>query len=441
MTAAPSGALRVLHVIPSVSPLRGGPSKAVLGMVAALREQGVEASILTTNDHGPGVDTSLPTGRWTERAGVPLIAFPRWSPPLQPLREFSISPALVGWLADHLADYDLLHVHAIFSFPSTWAMRQARRSGVPYLVRTIGQLSPWSLAQSPARKRWMLRLVERRNLEGAAALHYTTAAERQEAAGLALTPRSLVLPLGVDLPPPLTTNGPPTERDPDRPTRFLFLSRLHPKKQLERLLEALALLREQRPQAPWELRIAGQGDPAYQAELRALCASLGLQGRCQWLGHLEGEPKHRELAEADWFVLPSAAENFGIAVVEALAAGTPVIVSPEVAVAAMVEAAGAGLVCDSSPEQLWRCLESALAPPSFRRRQAARTLVENRLAWPAIARDLGAVYTAICAGDPPPQGFPGHCPSAMSPPPPSQRQPPSQPPLRTAPLAPPLPPA
>lgn len=78
--------MRVLHVIPSVSPLRGGPSKAVFGMVKALRGVGVDASILTTNDHGPGIDRSLPPGRWIERQGVPLLAFGRWSPPLRALR-------------------------------------------------------------------------------------------------------------------------------------------------------------------------------------------------------------------------------------------------------------------------------------------------------------------------------------------------------------------
>lgn len=383
MTVPP---LKVLHVIPSVSPLRGGPSQAVGEMVRALRQQGVEASILTTNDHGPGLDPSLPTGRWIDWQGVPLLAFPRWSPPLRSLREYAVSAGLARWLAGHVNRYDLLHIHALFSFPSSWAMATARRARVPYLVRTIGMLSPWSLAQSPARKRWMLRLLERRNLRAASALHFTTEAERQEARVLGLGAPELVLPLGVALPP--LHPWPPPPRATTRPTRFLFLARLHPKKQLEHLLDALALLQRQRPEAAWQLRIAGRGVPAYEASLRQRCTALGLDPRCHWLGQVEGEAKQAELREADWLVLPSAAENFGIAVVEALAAGTPVIVSPQVAVASMVAEAEAGLVVTSTPEPLARGLEQALGGPTVATRLAARSLAQQRLAWPAISAQL-----------------------------------------------------
>jgi glycosyltransferase involved in cell wall biosynthesis len=364
-------------------------------MVTALRQQGVDASILTTNDHGPGVDAALPTGRWIDRQGLPLIAFPRWSPPVHALREFAFSPDLVRWLKGHLHDYDLLHVHAIFSFPSTWAMREARHAGVPYLVRTIGQLSPWSLAQSRSRKTWMLRLIEKRNLNGAAALHFTASAERNEVAALGLLPPALVLPLGVQL--NQRTSLRVTERldDDDRFTRFLFLSRLHPKKQLDRLLEALALLNRRRPDACWELRIAGQGEPSYERQLHALAETLGLGDRCRWIGQVEGERKERELADADWLVLPSAAENFGIAVAEALAAGTPAILSPEVAVSDLVATAGAGLVCASTPPELARTLAQALGGPSPATRLAARNLAEQRLAWPAIATALESRYAEI----------------------------------------------
>ena len=387
--------MRVLHVIPSVSPLRGGPSRAVLAMVQALRLQGVDASILTTNDHGPGTDPSLPPGRWSEREGVPLLAFRRWSPPLAPLREFAISPGLVAWLGRHIRDYDLLHVHAIFSFPSTWAMVQARQAGVPYLARTIGQLSPWSLSQSSGRKRWMLRLVERANLEGAAALHFTTRAERDEAAPLALGVPSLTLPLGVHPPDATAASGTGPPPPAGSGTRFLFLSRLHPKKQLERLLEALAILRRNQPQAAWSLTIVGSGPPAYEQQLRALADRLGVAERCRWLGHLEGSAKQAQLLAAHWLVLPSAAENFGIAVAEALVCGTPVIVSPEVAMAELVAEAGAGLVCPSEPEALATTLAGALAGPTATMRQAAFNLAEQRLAWNAIAAELRSAYAAI----------------------------------------------
>lgn len=385
--------MRVLHVIPSISPLRGGPSRAVLDMVAALRLQDVDAAILTTNDHGPGLHPDLVTGHWQWHQGVPVLAFPRWSPPVAALREFAFSPALSLWLARHLKQYELLHIHALFSYPSTSAMAQARWAGVPYILRSIGQLSPWSLAQSRGRKRLLLRLIERRNLEQAAALHFTTAAERDEAAVLGLAPPNLVLPLGVRCPDPLSQSA--SAPNGSAPVRFLFLSRLHPKKQLENLLDALALLQRQRPEARWELAIAGEGEPRYVAGLQERTRGLGIEARCGWLGFLEGEAKWQALKAADWYVLPSAAENFGIAAVEALAAGTPVILSPEVAVAANVARAGAGLVSASDPEALALTLATALERPSLTMRASALTLVATDFSWSTIALQLRDAYRQV----------------------------------------------
>ena len=385
--------MRVLHVIPSISPLRGGPSRAVLDMVAALRLQEVDAAILTTNDHGPGLHPDLVTGHWQWHQGVPVLAFPRWSPPVAALREFAFSPALSLWLARHLKQYELLHIHALFSYPSTSAMAQARWAGVPYILRSIGQLSPWSLAQSRGRKRLLLRLIERRNLEQAAALHFTTAAERDEAAVLGLAPPNLVLPLGVRCPDPLSQSA--SAPNGSAPVRFLFLSRLHPKKQLENLLDALALLQRQRPEARWELAIAGEGEPRYVAGLQERTRGLGIEARCGWLGFLEGEAKWQALKAADWYVLPSAAENFGIAAVEALAAGTPVILSPEVAVAANVARAGAGLVSASDPEALALTLATALERPSLTMRASALTLVATDFSWSTIAIQLRDAYRQV----------------------------------------------
>jgi glycosyltransferase involved in cell wall biosynthesis len=139
----------------------------------------------------------------------------------------------------------------------------------------------------------------------------------------------------------------------------------------------------------------GSGPPTYEQQLRALADHLGVAERCRWLGHLEGTAKQAQLLGAHWLVLPSAAENFGIAVAEALVCGTPVIVSPEVAVAELVAEAGAGLVCASEPEELAATLAGALAGPTTTMREAASNLAEQRLAWNAIAAELRSAYAAI----------------------------------------------
>lgn len=388
--------MRVLHLIPSISPLRGGPSQAVLALAAAQRARGLDAVVLTTNDHGDRVLGDLPIGRWCERQGVPVLAFARWSPPIRALREFAVASGLLGGLRRELAATDLLHVHALFSFPSTAGMALARQQQVPYLLRSIGQLNRWSLRQSPGRKRLLLKLVERRNLNGARALHFTSDAEREEAADLGLRPPAIVLPLGVELP----ELDPPVPASADREVRWLFLSRIHPKKQLPVLFEALADLQRRQPAARWLLDVAGDGDASYVEQLQQLAQRLGLAERIHWCGFATGDAKAALLARADWFVLPSASENFGIAAAEALAAGTPVILSPGVALAPDVGQAGAGLVCEPEPAALAQALERALQPPSAAMVQAARALAAERYSWPAIAAALEQHYEAILSGGP-----------------------------------------
>jgi hypothetical protein len=131
--------VRVLHLIPSIAPCRGGPTTAVFDMVTALRQRGVDAAIVATDDDGPG-RLNLPLDRWFDLHGVPVRLFPRWSPPIAPLREFAISPALGRWLASSLKTWDVMHVHALFCWPTTWGMALARRHRVPYVLHSIGQL-------------------------------------------------------------------------------------------------------------------------------------------------------------------------------------------------------------------------------------------------------------------------------------------------------------
>ena len=384
-------ALKVLHVIPSISPRRGGPSQAAIEMVNALRLRQVDASILTTNDDCDSLLTDLPIGGWTNYAGVPVLAFPRWNPPIGVLKEYIFSSHLNRWLPAHIRNFDLIHVHALFSYPSTVAMMHARRARIPYLLRTIGQLSPWSLAQSKLRKQLMLKLVERRNLDAARLLHFTTTRERDECfTAFGQSFPSLVLPLGVRLPSLL-----PATKSKRDCLRLLFLSRLHPKKQLEVLLKGLALFQLDYPQAIWQLDIAGAGEPAYLESLQKLAIQLNLSHRCRWLGHVQGDAKTSLLQQADWFLLPSAAENFGIAVVEAMAAGTPVIVSPQVAVADLILSAGAGLVCPSDPASISKILLTHYQGPTSAMRTAARSLAESTFSWNSVADQLESSYRQI----------------------------------------------
>jgi glycosyltransferase involved in cell wall biosynthesis len=370
-------------------------------MVQALRQQGVEAEIATTNDNGPDL-LDVPLNQLTEypvyQDTVPVRFFHRVSPPIAPLREFAFSSTLTQWLSHHISQYDLVHIHAIFSYPSTTAMALARSQKIPYIVRPLGQLCQWSLQQSQHKKQLYLNLIERANLKHSAALHFTSAQEQTEANVLEMAAHSFVVPHGLELPAAI-----PNARQrlrsqlaiaPDQPI-ITFLSRLHPKKGLEPLIVALSSLKAY----PFQFVIAGTGDPDYEATLDRLLDEANLRPRTHRLGFVNGEQKEVLLQGSDLFALTSYSENFGVAVLEALAAGLPVLTTSGVALSTVIEQHDLGWIVEQTPQSIAHAIEYALQHPEqlTAKRDRARQLVQQHFTWPQIAQTLIQHYdTAAC---------------------------------------------
>jgi len=396
MSDSQSG-LRVLHVIPSVSPRRGGPSKAIIEMVAALRKSGLNAEIATTNDDIENLlDVSL--GQVIEHQGVPVRFFHRLSPPLTALREFTYSPTFTRWLKRNIKQYDVVHVHALFSYCSTRTMQIARQHGIPYAVRPIGQLEQWSLAQSKSRKNYYLKWFERKNLKQASCVQFTAEAEKQQAIELLPQLNSEVIPLGLDIPMRIRQAKMKMEKRwnlmRDVPT-LLFLSRLHKKKGLELLLPALARLSNQE----FQLIIAGDGDEQYTQTLKELVLRLGLQDHCHFIGFVTGTEKNLLLQGADLYTLTSHSENFGIAVLEAMASGTCVLVSEQVALSKQIAKANLGFVTPLEIGAIEQQLENALQDIEQTQElgRLSRTYVKQHFQWSQIAKRLHKLYQKIAA--------------------------------------------
>ncbi|WP_017303904.1 glycosyltransferase [Spirulina subsalsa] len=400
---------KILHVIPSLSPLRGGPTAVALNLVRALRDRGVEAEITATNDHGPGV-LEVPLGERVDYEGVPVWFFPRFSSPFSQVslggdRGFLFSLAWTRWLWQNLHHYDVLDLHYLFSYGSSCAGAIARQQKIPYTVRSMGQLAPWALAQSRRKKQMYAQLLERRNLNQAAAVHCTSPGEVEDVRNFGITAPTLTLPLGVES-PPLWPDAPEKLRQtynipPETPI-ILFLSRLHYKKRPELLLEALHHLA---PRPPFHLLLAGSGDEDYVNQIKQQVRDLQLQDCTTFTGFVTGEAKQLLLQGSDLFVLPSFSENFGIAVAEAMAHGLPVIVTPEVQIAPDIIQGNTGRVVSGAVEPWASAIAELLASPTLRQTLGAngRHLGQSRYSWQAIAESLLTAYHAIIQHQPLPQ--------------------------------------
>lgn len=390
--------MKVLHVIPSVSPVRGGPSEVALNLVKMLRTLGVDAEIATTNDNGPDEVLDVPLNQKVEYKGVPIWFMSRFSPPM---KEFLFSGEFSNWLWQHIRDYDILDNHYLFSYTSTCAGAIARWQRIPYTVRTMGQLSPWALAQSQLKKRIYSLLVEKHNLNQAAAIHCTSTGEVEDVRNFGIQTPTINLPLGVQIP----QNWDEAKQKlhdiygiPKETPIVLFMSRLHEKKRPDLLLYALSKLKAQN--YDFHLILAGSGEANYVNYLTNLVSSLDLATHISLPGFVVGEDKQLLLQGADMFALPSFSENFGVAVAEAMAAGLPVIVTPEVQIAPEIAASSAGLIVPGEVDTLAVAIARLLTSPELGQQLGTngKWFVSNRYSWSAVTQELISAYHAIIKG-------------------------------------------
>ncbi|HEY2963951.1 MAG TPA: glycosyltransferase [Pyrinomonadaceae bacterium] len=363
--------MRVLHVIPSVSERSGGPAMAIVPMCRALQELGIEVTLATT---GYGL-TQKGTDCIVDYKGLATRFFP-----VQLGDSFKYSRPLKDWLNKSVKAFDVVHIHAVFNHASVAAARACRRSGVPYIVRPLGTLDPWSMKQKPLRKRLFWLLSAKTMLQRSAAVHYTAAAEKSATEEYLGLNHGSVIPLGVEV------NGSPANQVPGQ-SYILVLSRLHSKKNLEVLIDAFKSLKQNK----WRLIIAGDGQPDYVAVLKQ---KAGDAENIIFTGWVEGEQKEALLRGASLLALPSRQENFGLCVLEAMAHGVPVLVSPNVNLAAEIEAAEAGWVIDVG--QLAQGLALILKEEEEReRRGRAAYQFSQRYSWQRTAAELAELYRQI----------------------------------------------
>ena len=382
--------MRILHVVPSYLPAwrYGGPIRSVHGLARAQEAAGDDVTVFTTDADGAG-RLEVATGRAVDVDGVAVWYFARAFP-----RRLFRAPALARELRRRIGDFDVVHLHSVFLWPTQAAARAAERARIPYFLSPRGMLVGRLIAERGAwRKRLWIRLVERRTLAGARGIVVQSELERRELAALGLDLAPLhVVPNGWDPDPLAGEGGAPLSsgvRELIEAGPFvLFVGRLSWKKGLERLIDAMAALSDVR------LVIAGDDDEGRRSGLERRARAAGLAPRVAFAGPVSGADKRALLDGAAVFCLPSRSENFGIAALEAMAAGRPVVVTPEVGLASFAEVADALVVTGPGPGDLATRLGELLADPAAAAGlgQRAAAVARRSFSWTAIAERMKTVY-------------------------------------------------
>lgn len=382
--------MHVLHYLDELRLSAGGVVRAVLDLTAELAKSGAEVTLLT----GDAVDAPP---EWL--VGTP--GCPRVQTIDRSLTRLLRAKTAGPRLAELAADADVIHLHTPWDPFNPAIAAAASRAGTPYALSVHGMLDDWCLAHASWRKtlkkRVYLATHGRRLLEEAAFVHFTTSIEAEQSLKHAPAATPLVEPLVIDSSPFRKPIGPELARaeyatafvDDGRP-RLLFLGRLQAIKGLPTFIEALAALPE-----PPHLLIAGPSEEGHDAELAALAAAAGLTDRVHLLGMVKGDAKRSLYEAADAFVLPSHHENFGIALVEAMLCGMPVLTSRHVGIWPEVERLG-GLVVDHGAAGFTAGLKQLLDELPERKQAAAmnRDAVFGWLDPQGVTKRYLAAYNA-----------------------------------------------
>lgn len=373
--------MKILHVLPSISPKSGGPAKAVVDF-ANLCAENNEITIACTNEDFGKADPDIIAKQIGLSSKVTLKLFS-----FKGTHSSKFSVFLLRWFKHELIHFHVVHIHAAFSVMSSLAAKECRRQAIPYIFRPLGTLSNYSLNSGNTQfKSWYWRYIEKKTCQSAKCIHVTSDKEAEEIKALGVTTFVKVSPLPVSV----------TERSSSgkkSPLRFGVMTRLHPKKNLEMIILSAAQLAEK---YDFTLEIAGSGEQEYEQKLKKLVDDKSLNEKVIFSGFLEGDSKEEFWNRTDYFVLPSFHENFGRVVAESLARSIPVLISTEIDIAPKVLEYDCGFVCNTNLESVLEKMEDCLEVEDSKyalQSENAKKCVAKEFIPEQVKADLQEMYT------------------------------------------------
>ncbi len=385
--------IKILHVLPAIAPRYGGPSTAIRSLCdAQSRQDNIEIEVVATDADGA-------SGIFNPKGYIdccPVHLLPR-----SVSEQWKYSRGLGVWLRENVARFDLVHIHALWSYASGAAARAARKANVPYILRPAGMLSTYAFQHHGLKKRLYWQWVERQTVLHAAGFHATSTGESLDITSVRRDAKVFVIPNGVDKAAWDSPRKPDELRrrcninSPDIPI-VLFLSRLHPKKGVtDLLIPGFAMLKR-----PAHLAIAGgvdEHDPGYEKEVQTAIQQFKIGNRTTLLGPVLGTDRWGMFDGAACFILPSHSENFGIVVAEAMSRKCAVIVTDQVQCCEHVQAACAGITISRSAEAVAAALDQVLESPASCQAMGLNgaKYASEKFAWSGVADQVLGMYQSI----------------------------------------------
>ncbi len=375
--------MRAAHVVPAIHDEASGPSYSVPRLCRALVDAGVETAL-----------HSVSVGGWRP----PPDRFEMHLHPGLPgrlARRLLISPALSRALRQEARRAQVLHNHSLWVMPNVYPGYAVRGAPCKLVTSPRGVLDGWARRRSRWKKRALWLLGQRETLRRTDCFHATAESEWHSIREAGVHAPVAIIPNGIDIPPERSPRAPGGRR------RLLFLGRLHEKKGIDVLLRAWAAVES--GFGEWDLRIVGPDEGGYGQRMQALAADLRAP-RVQFAGPVYGEAKRLELDAASLFVLPTHAENFGLAVAEALAAGVPAIVSHGAPWAGL-EGERCGYWIEHGVDALEGALKGALALPEDALAEMGargRAWMRRDFSWQRVGAEMAETYRWLTTGGPTP---------------------------------------
>lgn len=384
--------MRILHVIPSYIPAYqiGGPVKFTHDLCKALASRGLGVSVFTTTAGLDWLPRPLPCTNNID--GVEVTYFPA-----SLFKKYNHAYGIARAIKERVQDYDAVHIHSVFSYTTFVASSACRKNRIPYILNPFGALDADMInLKNALAKKVYIEMIEKNNIEGASVIQLASDYERRKFQALGFNQRVEIIPLGIDLSEYNRHEDILRSRYPELKEKkiILFLGRIHSKKGLEILLKAFRKVITVRDDT--YLVVVGPID-GYAKKIINFVKKSALSKRVIFTDMLLGADKVAAFYASDIFVLSSYGESFGIAALEALACGVPVVLTREVGLSPDVEEYGAGFIVKQDALDISEAIEKLLSNPDLRGTMSLRgkSLAQERFNLEIVTNKVIGMYESI----------------------------------------------